>query len=315
MNPEQAMTSRRKWILAGAMGAVLLVSVALAWMVTHQKKQLRASATDALGTLRQEGLSAYYSRSVEWYVIRIDGADVGWAMRATEPAQDGSGFFGAYLVVTGTTGICELWTLTEDASTGSYKAGDLAMSAGQSLELNPDTTIVQEDGQLTVTQSFQGRRVISKAAVPETYMPEGSSRALLTILARSRNEAQVNMVLNQAPPVGDRPQFIDFRIEGLDPGGDTAAQATLRARMQASRGGGFEADYHLDAQGRIVEVRRPDMVQTRVTPKELDKRFKRARSQALRLLDKEKSPTVMPILVEQRDLLPTPPQPATDETP
>ncbi len=315
MEPEHAMTSRRKWILAGAMGAVLVASVALAWVVTRQKQQLRESATDALSTLRQEGLSAYYSRSVEWYVIRIDGADAGWAMRATEPATDGSGYFGAYLVVTGTTGIGELWSLSEDTSTGSYRAGDLVVTSGQALLLNEDTSITQQDGQLRVVQAIGGRAAVSQAPVPETYLPEGSSRAVLTILARNRQEAQVNMVLNQAPPVGDRPQFVDFRIEGLDPSEGLAEGATLLARMSASRGGArYEANYHLDQEGGIVEVRRPDMVQVRVSATELDKRFKGARSQALRLLEKERSPTIMPILVEQRDLGPAT-QPTTSDAP
>ena len=82
---------RRQAIMSLVMLAVLLASVAWAWVLVRRADRLPKRGAEIIAQIRREGLARYWPNelTLRWYLIRTPRGYSGWRAMVQAPVEDG----------------------------------------------------------------------------------------------------------------------------------------------------------------------------------------------------------------------------------
>ena len=278
----QAQSTRRKRsLLAAVMLAVLLGSVAVAWMLGELADRRVKSAVAALAAVRRDGLAKHWPERlrVDWYVSRAgDGANPsGWGALVRGRGDQGA-FAGMMLYVSGQEYHVDEWVLNADATSGMYRA-----RAGVGWPLL-DTSITLDDGVVEVVP-HGGERLPGRGRAPENYLPEGTLELAVALVAAGKSNAQFALVFNESPNVGGRIEFGTVRMKYAGRGPTRRGKATRRVRVGFG-GQQSEREYEVGPGGEVLAWSAPGLRFVTAGEEEVLSRFPNAAIIVGRLLPK-----------------------------
>jgi hypothetical protein len=182
----------RQALLSLVMLGVLLASVGAAMLVVRGSQGPRQRGDELLRHIRSRTLEALWQdKETDIWLLAVDetGAAVGWE-HITRTMADGQ-YAGTNRSQTPGIVSQETWRLNADATKGGYDS--TARLGRASLDR---TTIVFQDGMVTVQKGAQDRPVTSKA--PSNYIPEGLDLLVFHLAASRGEKAVCQMVFNIA---------------------------------------------------------------------------------------------------------------------
>lgn len=223
------------------MFAVLLLSVAFAWMLSHRGDVAVRRGEEILGEIRSHGLPAYWTREPQnlWYLVRNrEGQVIGWEQR-TRVFKDGV-YIGVHRSRLKNFDIAELWSLNETATAGKY-LGQANTPVG-SLE----THITLQGDAIQVSSSAVAKRVAGE--FPANYIPEGLAALAFRLAAAGEKKVIFRMILDGLAIVGEQVNFVTVIVEPDGP----------ERLKQKFFGQQSETVYHFDERGIIRTIESPD---------------------------------------------------------
>jgi len=208
-------------VIAGAMLAVLVVSVGIAGWISHSRQAAGVRGGEVLAEIRAVGLPHFWGEGTrEFFLMRRNGEPVGWRAVLRKPVGDS---FRGFDVHVGAEGgfAWESWTLRNDLRAGTYVAFGPSNTAQDHLA---KTEVVLSHGQVTVSETLlapsamvsrggrsprTGRpsrlevveRYTSRADVPDNYLPEGSLPLVARQVGQRKVDASFKIVINETPPL------------------------------------------------------------------------------------------------------------------
>lgn len=282
---ENATTRRpRTTLLALIMLVILVWAIAVAWWVSRGPAQATDAGGQMVQSLRDKGLkSVWGDKPAETlYVIKLDGKVVAGAVYRREPLP-GGGFLGMEMQISADRAAYEVWALSSDAGAGVYAAG--RTDAGI---LKQDTGIVLKNGLVearqTIRQGQQSATVDSSSPVPPNYLPEGTLRAGLHMVAQQRTDATFKLILNETPPqrVGDEIVTRFWTIKATHDGEQTVKIQGKDVKVSVVTQEMMESEsvLWLTAQGEVVYKKEGQTETFAASQQELSKAFPAARTLA-----------------------------------
>ena len=216
-NPQRSPTAARPGGIIAVMLVLLLMSVGVAWWISHHRQAAGHRGNDILAEIRSAGLKHFWGEGGrEFYLMRRNGENVGWQAVLRKPTRDGYGGLDIHAYVKNNIVAWETWTLSNDLREGYYVAmGPSILVPG----LLATTKIVLKNGQVEVTETLHdlprgprtGRptasqfgnqhQYTSRTAVPENYLPEGSLPLVMRLVGERKVKASFKIVLNETPPL------------------------------------------------------------------------------------------------------------------
>jgi hypothetical protein len=175
----ETIERHRPSLLAVIMGALLLLSVALAGLLIALRGGAKQEGTDVLLVLRQKKLPAFWSNDGvnQWFLwTGPDGRPAGWSTRTRGLAP--KGYQGKKLEWKGSVVIQEAWQVDRAGTTGRYlgRAWAVIRRPGVRIPLLQPvstTSILLRDGQVQVRHSGLRGGQSGQAVAPANYIPEG----------------------------------------------------------------------------------------------------------------------------------------------
>jgi hypothetical protein len=230
----------RQLLLSLVLLAILGLSVLGAWSLVQSRQVPVARARDILRGIRDKTLSPYWgSQEVSrWYLVQdASGRAVGYMVRLRKP--DDKDYSGLTLTRMGNAQQGESWTLDAAATEGSYTA----TIGGRAVA---DTQITLHDGQVTVTQPWEGGTGRASSPAPENYIPEGLLWLVVAEVSRTAAEARFCFIYNPESVAGDT---IHFTAITMTPQGD--GKVRLRSKFLRDE---MDEVYHLDGTGEVYRI-------------------------------------------------------------
>ena len=297
MATDAQSTRRKRSLLAVVVLAVLVVSVAVAWVLGALADRRVKSAVAILAAVRRDGLAKHWPERprLDWYLSHAgdEAEPSGWRAvirgRVDNGREDNGLFAGMIVHVSGREYQVEEWVLNADATSGKYAAH---MGVGRPL---PDTSITlekREDGEkredrekmdVTVTP-YGGKRLPGRGEAPKNYLPEGTLELAVALVAAGRGNAQFALVFNGSPNVGGRIEFGTVRMRYAGKGPTRQGKETRRVRVGFGGRRQDEHEYEVGPDGEVLAWSEPGRRFVAVGEEELRGRFPNALSIVGRLL-------------------------------
>ena len=283
MATEAQSTRRKRSLLAAVMLAVLVGSVAVAWMLGRLADRRVKSAVATLAALRRDGLGKHWPERlrVDWYLSHAgdEAKPSGWGAVIRGRGEQGP-IAGMMVRVSGREYDLEVWVLNADATSGKHET-----HAGVGWPLL-DTSITLDDGVVTVVP-YGGKRLRERgqAPAPKNYLPEATLELAVALVAAGRGNAQFARASKESPNVGGRIEFGTVRIRYIGKGPTRRGKETRRVRVSFGGRQG-EWEYEVGPGGEVLAWSVPGRRFVAVGEEKLRGRFPNAPNIVVRLLPK-----------------------------
>jgi hypothetical protein len=257
--PESVRAAIRSLVLLALLGG----SVATAWVLSaHYGREARLGA-EILDTLRKEGLTERWGDQPleQWYLIRQAGRPTGWKRISRQPVENG--YVGQISQWNISQNPAErygvTWQLSNDMQRGHYDAQTFQLivtPGGVRSHQSSETAIDLQAGRVEVLQQMGKGLFQSTGRAPENYIPEGTLELVLAEVARRKETAEFQMIIDSIPPhtPGGEPTFLTLTASWRGPA-QTVPKGSRIVTTTGLRGQTFSQNvYIFDADGAIDQI-------------------------------------------------------------